>query len=740
LTITKSVVVGHREAIMRKFFAKKLKWRLLLGSIICTAIAGASGLAGVVSLGQIQRNMEGTTTDIDESIDRQVAQTHQMMPLRAFAISIINAANQEELEKIATKLQEHQGAGTLVSGEEQALQESMQVLLSLKSNQLRALSNLAELRKSNIAALNEVIKLAINIVDNTEFDSIIKMDNAISGIRDSMGKAATASSTDRHINEISDTANAAISTIKAALSVRSLCNELNAMFKETRASTDAAYVDYAHIEITTLLGNTTNQLALLPKDETTERISGLLADLADLAGKTVAGKKQSLFAENELHETSDKIWEQIREVDTRMLEAVQNMKSSADSTLQTSTRLVNRRQSFVLFLVFGSLILAIVVGVYVSGLITRPLNRAVNMLKDIAEGEGDLTTRLEVGSKDEVGELARWFNTFIENLQGIVKDIAGNAKVLNTSSSDLSNLSAQMASSAEEMTLQSDSVAGAAEEMSANINTIATATEQMSANIQSISSTAEEMSQNVNAVASSIEQMSMTLNDVAGSAREGSDVASKAMEMSNAALDTMNVLGKAAKDIGEVTALIKRIAEQTNLLALNATIEAASAGDAGKGFAVVANEIKELANQSAQAAEDIAKRIEGVQTNTEEAVKVIADISGVINSMNESSEVITESVEQQKLSANEISGNVHQTSTGINNIASSIAEVAKGANDMARGAAEAAKGVTEVSSNIQEVSRAAGDSNAAAQQASNSAKALAQVATVLQNLVNRFKV
>ena len=112
------------------------------------------------------------------------------------------------------------------------------------------------------------------------------------------------------------------------------------------------------------------------------------------------------------------------------------------------------------------------------------------------------------------------------------------------------------------------------------------------------------------------------------------------MQMSQSATDTMNVLGKAAKDIGEVTALIKRIAEQTNLLALNATIEAASAGDAGKGFAVVANEIKELASQSAQAAEDIARRIEGAQSNTEEAVRVISGISDVIDSINESSAVI----------------------------------------------------------------------------------------------------
>jgi methyl-accepting chemotaxis protein len=231
----------------------------------------------------------------------------------------------------------------------------------------------------------------------------------------------------------------------------------------------------------------------------------------------------------------------------------------------------------------------VLIGLFISFNITRPVSQAVAGLKDIAEGEGDLTRRLEVSSEDEVGQLAQWFNTFVENLQGLVKDMAANAQVLNTSSSDLNTLSAQLASSAEEMTLQSDSVAGAAEEMSANINTIATATEEMSANVQNVSSTAEEMSRSVNAVASSIEEMSLTLTDVAGSAREGADVAGKATEMSNAALDTMKVLARAAKDIGDVTALIKRIAEQTNLLALNATIEAASAGDAGKGFAVVAN-------------------------------------------------------------------------------------------------------------------------------------------------------
>jgi methyl-accepting chemotaxis protein len=380
------------------------------------------------------------------------------------------------------------------------------------------------------------------------------------------------------------------------------------------------------------------------------------------------------------------------------------------------------------------------IGLFISVTITKPVNQAVAGLRDIAEGEGDLTNRLEVRSRDEVGDLARWFNTFIERLQPMIKDIATTAEVLNTSSADLSSLSNQMASSADEMTSQSNAVAGTTEQMSANINAIASATEEMSANIQGVASTAEEMSRNVNAVASSIEEMSMALNEVARSAQEGSDIAGKAIEMSRSASDTMNALGVAAKDIGQVTDLIKRISEQTNLLALNATIEAASAGDAGKGFAVVANEIKELASQSAQAAEDIAKRIAGAQTNTEEAVKVIADISQIINKMNEASVVIAGSVEQQKTTANEISGNVQQTSTGINNIASSISEIAKGANDMAGSASEAAQGVTEVSSNIQAVSKAAEESSKGAQQVNDSAGKMAKMAGELRDMVGRFKV
>jgi methyl-accepting chemotaxis protein len=381
-----------------------------------------------------------------------------------------------------------------------------------------------------------------------------------------------------------------------------------------------------------------------------------------------------------------------------------------------------------------------VFGFYFGRSIIAPVVRTVERLKDIVEGEGDLTARLEADGKDEISDLARWFNLFVENLQKIIRDTAGSVQTLNEASSELKDLSIRLAAGSEQMSAQAENVAGATEEVSVSINAMASAAEEMSVNAQSVSTTAEQMSYNMNSIASSIEEMSGAIREVSGNAQKGSDIAGMAMKMSESATNTMNTLGGAAREIGEVTSVIKRIAEQTNLLALNATIEAASAGDAGRGFAVVANEIKELANQSARAAEDITRRIQGVQSNTDQAVRSIADISRIIGSINESSGIITRSVEQQTATAREISTNVQQANAGVNNIAASVAEIAKGANDMAKSAGEAAKGVNEVSLNIQGVSKAVNDSNSVAQQVSGSAEGLTGVSAQIQNMIGKFKV
>ncbi len=336
-----------------------------------------------------------------------------------------------------------------------------------------------------------------------------------------------------------------------------------------------------------------------------------------------------------------------------------------------------------------------------------------------------------------IGVIFSWIIT-----SGILKPVNRSAEIANTLASqaeELSTVSSSLLSSSEQMSAQSNTVSAATEQMSANINAMASAAEEMNVNTQSVASASEQMSRNVANVAGAIEELSASMSSVSDKAKGGTHVASAAMKTSKDASETMNALGTAAQEIGQVTEVIKRIAEQTNLLALNATIEAASAGDAGKGFAVVANEIKELANQSAQAAEDIAKRIRGVQGKTDEAVKAIAEVSGVIVKLSETAESIDSLVTEQTKATNDMSANVTQANTGVNNITSSIKEVAEGTKEMSRNAGEAAKGATEVSSNIAEVKTASVNTSGHATQVNSSATELSKLAGELKLIVSEIK-
>ncbi|MEZ4524372.1 MAG: methyl-accepting chemotaxis protein [Desulfobacterales bacterium] len=388
----------------------------------------------------------------------------------------------------------------------------------------------------------------------------------------------------------------------------------------------------------------------------------------------------------------------------------------------------------------AALIFGVLLSFLISGRITGPIQRVVDRLRDISEGQGDLTARLEIETQDEIGELAGRFNRFVEKLQGIIRQVSENMEKLGFASAKLSEVSQKLTQSAEEMTNRSADVSASTEEMSVNISNMASATEEMSANAQNVSATSEQMSHNMDSVASAIEEVSVSIRDIAASAGKGAKVSEKAKEMAASATSAMSTLGEAAGEIGQITEVIRRIAEQTNLLALNATIEAASAGDAGRGFAVVANEIKELAGQSAKAAENIARQIGGVQKNTEGAVEIMGNISAVIGNVNDAVLTITASVEQLARASEDISANVSQASAGVNNIAESIAEVAKGSNDMAMNAGEAAKGANSVALSIRSVSNAANDTDSLARQVSTSANEMTNMAGELQKLMAQFRV
>ncbi len=355
--------------------------------------------------------------------------------------------------------------------------------------------------------------------------------------------------------------------------------------------------------------------------------------------------------------------------------------------------------------------LVIVFLLLVSRSIVGPLNQAVFGLKDIAEGEGDLTMRLDVKTKDEVGELANWFNAFVEKLHGVISDVGSNIRTLNDSAGDLSGLSETMTDGSEDASSRATTVAAAAEQMSANMNAVAAASEQAATN--------------VNMVASAAEEMSATVNEIAGNTAKARQVTEQAVAKTTSASERMNALGHAANEINKVTEAITEISEQTNLLALNATIEAARAGEAGKGFAVVANEIKELAKQTSGATLEIRQKIEAIQTSTNLTVGEMSEIEVVINDVNDIVSTIATAVEEQSASTAEIATNVSQAAQGI-------AEVNENVSQSSTVSQEISEEISQVSQITAQIS---GDSSKVNRQ-SNELLALSKQ---LGEIVNQFK-
>ncbi|MDR3000100.1 MAG: methyl-accepting chemotaxis protein [Fibromonadaceae bacterium] len=381
---------------------------------------------------------------------------------------------------------------------------------------------------------------------------------------------------------------------------------------------------------------------------------------------------------------------------------------------------------------------AVIIFIVLSAM-TKPLIKVTETIKDISEGEGDLTQTIAVESTDEMGDLARHFNNLMQTLRGPIGETKSVVDNLAAASEQLSNVSSLLSSSSEETLKQATEVINRADRMSTNINAMASGAEESSVNANEVAGAAEQMSVNMNTIAAAVEEMSASIRQIAENAREAHRVADEATQKSNETTKVMSELGVAAKEIGQVTDMIKKIADKTNLLALNATIEAASAGEAGKGFAVVAGEIKELANQSAQSADDITSRIEGIQGGTSNAIKAIEEVSDIIFKMNQSVESIAGHVDQQTRASNEIASNVAQSNTGAKRVAGAISEVAKGSNDIAKNAGDAARRVGQVSDDINRMSQVAQESSNGAAQVSSSAHDLAKMADNLRKVMGKFK-
>jgi methyl-accepting chemotaxis protein len=370
-----------------------------------------------------------------------------------------------------------------------------------------------------------------------------------------------------------------------------------------------------------------------------------------------------------------KLWQQIRDDEALPLMnkvmadlATMTSAESDDAKLaaaQAESSYTSSRLTVILVLVVG-FVLALGLGLLIARSIVRSLNRVKAVCEALAEG--DLTRSAGLVNQDEVGRMGMALDTAMGILRETIDTIGGSATSLAGASEEMSSVSTQIASSAEET--------------SAQAQTVSAATEQISRSVESVSAASEEMG--------------TSIQEIARNANEAAQVASEAVHIAQATNATVTKLGESSIEIGNVIKTITSIAEQTNLLALNATIEAARAGEAGKGFAVVATEVKELAQETARATEDIARRVQAIQSDTAGAVTAIGQISSVISRISEFQTTIASAVEEQTATTSETNRSVSDAATGVQEIAANITGVADSARTTSQGVSEARETTAEL--------------------------------------------
>ncbi|BFU43112.1 methyl-accepting chemotaxis protein [Krasilnikovia sp. MM14-A1004] len=334
-------------------------------------------------------------------------------------------------------------------------------------------------------------------------------------------------------------------------------------------------------------------------------------------------------------------------------DTVSALKKSVDKRQEAARKQSQKAQRLGQYTLGGALLIALALAAVLSILVTRsvvrPLSIVVGALGKLAKG--DLTATVDIKRKDQLGQLGDALNETVESLRGTVGALSGHADSLAVASDDLSQVSEQIASSADETSAQAREVTRAAAQVSSNVDTVAIGSDEMGASIR----------------------------EIAQNAGEAAAVAAEAVSVAQATNETVGKLGTSSAEVGNVVKLITAIAEQTNLLALNATIEAARAGEAGKGFAVVASEVKDLAQETAKATEDISQRVEAIQADTSSAVKAIEQIAGIIDRISEYQTLIAAAVEEQTATTGEMGRNVTEAAESSREIATTIASVAQAA-------------------------------------------------------------
>ncbi len=350
----------------------------------------------------------------------------------------------------------------------------------------------------------------------------------------------------------------------------------------------------------------------------------------------------------------------------------------------------------ILFLAGIISILLLVIAVFKY--VLANINMLTEEAKNLASGEGDLTRRIKIDTHDELGELAEWFNKFIEKTQTMIRDIKNSLGQLNSQSAQLQQAANQMTLSIEETSHNTKEIAMAMNDTTEAVDSIARSTE----NITLLANEVGEVNNKM------IEDIEKRLERM----RQNAQLAKEAMEQ-------INTVGESSKEIGQIVGVINEIADQTNLLALNAAIEAARAGEAGRGFAVVADEVRKLAEKTQRATEEIREMITKIQNDTKVAVEKTSKASEMILEEEKIAEEDKRNVEEVVEKTNRVIEEINSTSAATEELSSTFSEMDMQIKDIAKAAEENLKAVEAVS---------------------KAAEELNNLSATVDSLVNKFKV
>jgi methyl-accepting chemotaxis protein len=641
-------------------------------------------------------------------------------------------------------------------------QKASEISLSIKEQEKEIQKQLESITKS----------------DTLEFDTTLTLEEASLQIQKNNQELSLV--LQEKLKQLSSSISQAMTLMKTAYLLKSRCYELDALFKSNLLSEDQAVINYGLLALQTLFQNTQKDLETLPSTPLLKQIQSSLQQIQATIHKILTLKKQMIAlqeelrkktkekanlelgsSEKELQKVANLLEDDLKKLEQHLLDSAEDLKNETNSILGKTQNFMEEQRIFQIIIGTLALTIALTVGLFTLGLISRPLTEAVTVFEAVANG--DLTRRIPVHSQDELGRLASAINHTVNGISRTLETDFVSWDQIAEERKEIQSIREREQKQVEELKMKVDSIlkivtcatqgdltqeipiqgedaigkigeglkqffstfSRSIASIAENAKMLASSSQELSALSQQMSSNAEEtfaqtylvseaseqINQNMQTVSVGSEEMTSTIKEIAKNASQAAEIAENSVNTAKNTQEIIQKLRGSSLEIGQVIKVITYISQQTKLLALNAAIEAARAGEVGKGFAVVAHEVKNLAKETAVATEEVSKKIETIQKDSQDAVNAIAQITQIVTQINDLQASISSAVEEQSITTNEMNNNV------LNGL----------------------KGSSHILETIKKVTSVAEATSSVATHTQKSAEELSQMAITLQNLVEPFK-